>query len=557
MDISSFTIKPRLFRYYDPMNMIRLEKQTSLLYEIAMSIGNSTNLDISMKESLTTLLRKLDGIGIGVFDEINTDTPIAQIPKRGQKISNEFLLQALQNKDRSQLREHLLLEQKMTDEYLYFFNLPKTGVLFFRRRRSFDDVTLKVLDRLCDKLDQSIQACFATEKLYKKERDLQNSLFELKKAQEVKDKFLATVAHELRTPLNGVVGFIEQLADTDLDETQKHYLEVINHSSDSLMGIINDTLDFSKIDSGKLELDLHSMNLREVLEPAIEIFKCKASEKDILLITEIDDRLHQGVLCDSLRLKQVVSNLVSNAIKFTETGKVEVAIKLVDESDSELRVSFEVSDTGIGIPSSSIDNIFDPFSQAERATARRFGGTGLGLAISYQLVQKLGSELTVQSVLNEGSVFRFEIQLAKTKISSPKGENHFEVAGFSGKSILVAEDNLVNQMLVKAILKSIQVDFTIADNGAEACVEFEKSEFDLVLMDINMPVMDGLEALAKMREFEAHSTRSKTPVVALTANALVGDRERYIANGMDDCLSKPLKKLELFRILEQQIKLAK
>jgi signal transduction histidine kinase/ActR/RegA family two-component response regulator len=536
------------------MDMIRLEKQTSMLYEIAMSIGNSTNLDVSLKESLTTLLRKLDGIGIGVFDERKMDMPIAQIPKRGQFISGEYLSEALQKKVKSESRKHLLLEKKLADEYLYFFNLSNTGVLFFRRRSSLDDVTLKVLDRLCDKLDQSIQACFATEELYRKERDLQNSLFELKKAQEDKDKFLATVAHEIRTPLNGVVGFIEQLADTDLDETQKHYLDVINHSSDSLMGIINDTLDFSKIDSGKLELDLHPTNLREVLEPAIEIFKCKASEKNILLTTEIDERLGQVVLCDSLRLKQIVSNLVTNAIKFTESGKVEVSIKLVSENESHIFVSFDVSDTGIGIASKSIDNIFNPFSQAERTTTRRFGGTGLGLAISYQLVQKLGGELTVQSVLNAGSVFRFEIQLTKTKTSLKRDVNHFEVADFAGKKILVAEDNLVNQMLVKAILKSIQVDFNIADNGAEACVEFEKGEFDLVLMDINMPVMDGLEALSKMREFEHQSNRSKTPIVALTANALIGDRERYKAHGMDDCLTKPLKKIDLFRIFEQQMK---
>lgn len=538
------------------MQMIRLEKQTSILYEIAMSIGNSTDLDVSLKESLTTLLRKLDGIGIGVFDERKTDVPIAQIPKRGQFISGEYLSEALQKKVKSESRKHLLLEKKLAYEYLYFFNLPKTGVLFFRRRSSLDDVTLKVLDRLCDKLDQSIQACFATEELYKKERDLQNSLFELKKAQEVKDKFLATVAHEIRTPLNGVVGFIEQLADTDLDETQKHYLDVINHSSDSLMGIINDTLDFSKIDSGKLELDLHPTNLREVLEPTIEIFKCKASEKNILLTTEIDERLRQVVLCDSLRLKQIVSNLVTNAIKFTDSGKVEVSIKLVSENERHIIVSFDVNDTGIGIDSKSIDNIFNPFSQAERTIARRFGGTGLGLAISYQLVQKFGGKLTVQSVLNKGSVFRFEIQLTKTKTSLKSAVNNIEVVGFAGKKILVAEDNLVNQMLVKAILKSIQVDFVIADNGAEACVEFEKGEFDLVLMDINMPVMDGLVALSKMREFERQFNRSKTPIVALTANALIGDRERYKAHGMDDCLTKPLKKIDLFRIFEQQMKVA-
>ena len=533
--------------------MSRLEKQTSLLYEIAMSIGNSMDLKASLKESLTTLLRKLDGIGIGVYDEQDLAKPLVQIPVRGQKISEALVCAAFDMKSEVGVNAHVLKERKLENEYLYLFNLPKTGALFFRRRKPLGEVTLKVLSRLCKKLDHSIQACFATEKLQRKERDLQASLLELRKAQEYKDKFLATVAHELRTPLNGVVGFIEQLADTDLDETQRHYLDVICHSSDSLMGIINDTLDFSKINSGKLELDLHAMNLREVLGPAIEIFKCKASEKDILLITEIDDSLNQGVISDSLRLKQIVSNLVSNAIKFTEKGQVTVSLKLISQTDRTALVSFEVTDTGIGIDPESIKDIFDPFSQAEKAIARRFGGTGLGLAISYKLVKKFGGELGVHSVINQGSAFDFQIEFEKTGLAEISEEAVLETAGFIGTNILVAEDNPVNQLLVKAILKSVEADFTIANNGVEACDEFAKGDFDLVLMDINMPVMDGLEALTKMRQLEDTEQRPKTPIVALTANALVGDRENYIAHGMDDCLSKPLKKAELFRIFEQQL----
>lgn len=532
------------------MEKVQLERQTSLLYEIAMSIGNSLDLDISLKESLTTLLRKLDGIGVAVYDQREPEKPIAQIPIRGQKAYVSLVKEALQVKTDSSTTPHVLLIREGENEFGYFLNLHNTGVLLFRRRKPLDAVTIKVLNRLCAKLDQSIQACFATQELSRKERELQNSLIQLQKAQEYKDKFLATVAHEIRTPLNGVVGFIEQLADTDLNETQRHYLDVINHSSDSLMGIINDTLDFSKIDSGKLELDFHAMNLHEVLLPAIELFKCKASEKNILLATQIDAGLSQGVMSDSLRLKQVVSNLVSNAIKFTEHGRVDFTMALVEESQDALHVRFSVRDTGIGIDSTSLNGIFDPFLQAEKATARRFGGTGLGLAISYQLVKKLGGTLSVTSEPGQGSEFAFELTFEKSEMPQVPEETVVETDAFKGRKILVAEDNQVNQMLVSAILKSINADFTICNNGAEALQEFERETFDLVLMDINMPVMDGLQSLHLMREFERSHAKPKTPIIALTANALVGDREKYIEHGMDDCLAKPLRKAELFHVFE-------
>ncbi|GHA01183.1 hypothetical protein GCM10008090_07870 [Arenicella chitinivorans] len=532
------------------MDKVQLEKHTSLLYEIAMSIGNSLDLDVSLKESLTTLLRKLDGIGIGVFDQRDPEKPIAQIPIRGQKAYVPLVKEAIQVKSDSPTTPHVLLIREGENELGYFFNLPNTGVLFFRRRKPLDAVTIKVLNRLCAKLDQSIQACFATQELNRKERELQNSLIQLQKAQEYKDKFLATVAHEIRTPLNGVVGFIEQLADTDLNETQRHYIDVINHSSDSLMGIINDTLDFSKIDSGKLELDFHAVNLHEVLLPAIELFKCKASEKNILLVTQIDAGLSQGVMSDSLRLKQVVSNLVSNAIKFTEQGRVDVNMALTEENQDALRVRFSVRDTGIGIDSNSLNDIFNPFLQAEKATARRFGGTGLGLAISYQLVKKLGGTLSVNSEPGQGSEFAFELTFEKSEIPKVPEDTVVETDAFKGQKILVAEDNQVNQMLVSAILKSINADFTICNNGAEALEAFEREKFDLVLMDINMPVMDGLQSLHHMREHERTQAKPKTPIIALTANALVGDREKYIEHGMDDCLAKPLRKAELFHVFE-------
>jgi signal transduction histidine kinase/ActR/RegA family two-component response regulator len=532
------------------MNKRQLEQQTSLLYEIAMSIGNSLDLDVSLKEALTTLLRKLDGIGIGVFDQRKADKPIAQIPLRGQRACAKLVKEAIHVKSTSASVPHVLLIRALVNEHVYFFNLPNTGVLFLRRRKPLDAVTIKVLNRLCAKLDQSIQACFATQELNRKERELQNSLAQLQKAQEYKDKFLATVAHEIRTPLNGVVGFIEQLGETDLNETQRHYLDVINHSSDSLMGIINDTLDFSKIDSGKLELDIHAMNLHEVLLPTIELFKCKASEKNILLATQIDAGLSQGVLSDSLRLKQVISNLVSNAIKFTDQGRVDFTMAMVEENQDGLRVRFSVCDTGIGIDSASLNGIFDPFLQAEKATARRFGGTGLGLAISYQLVKKLGGTLSVTSEPGQGSEFVFELTFEKSEMPQAPEETVVETDAFKGRKILVAEDNQVNQMLVSAILKSINADFTICNNGAEALHEFERETFDLVLMDINMPVMDGLQSLDLMREFERSHAKPKTPIIALTANALVGDREKYIEHGMDDCLAKPLRKAELFHVFE-------
>ncbi len=530
-----------------------IEKQTRVQYEIAMSIGNSTDLKSSLKESMTTILRKLDGIGIGIIDKNNIDLPISHIPRRSYDDTYAHLArQAFDHKANGDVSDkHLLLFKQTKEESCYFFNLNKTGLLLFRKRQPLDDVSIKILHPLCHKLDNSIQACFATKQLRKKEQELEKSLHELKHAQNAKDRFLATLAHEIRTPLNGVIGFIEQLTETKLTKTQQYYIEVINQSSDTLMGTINDTLDFSKIESGLLELDFQPINLKTALEPAIELFKCKASEKNILLMVEIDELLDQGVMADSLRLRQVISNLVSNAIKFTEKGYVSVSIKAVEEDGECLTVLFFVEDSGIGIDQKNLSDIFNPFLQADKSMARRYGGTGLGLAISYQLVQKMKGNLTVDSQKDKGSVFAFQLTFSKTQLLKHTPIRELTNHDYSQKRVLVVEDNKVNQLLISAILDSINIQFDITNNGEEAINAYKKSSYDLVLMDINMPVMDGLTALTHIRELEKNADQfPKVPIIALTANALLGDRENYIQRGMDDVLTKPLKKLDLHQVFD-------
>ena len=371
-----------------------------------------------------------------------------------------------------------------------------------------------------------------------------------KNATKAKSDFLANMSHEIRTPLNAILGFVSLLKDNHTDEDKIKYINTIDNSSHTLLGIINDILDMSKIENGKLDIDKIDFNPYCDFESVAELFKAKAKEKNLIFDINIDKDIPNSLHSDSLRLKQIISNLLSNAIKFTADNK-KISLN-INYKDGILNIS--VKDSGIGISKEGQTKIFEPFSQAEGSTSRKFGGTGLGLSISMALVKMLKGKLQLNSQLDIGSEFYFSIPvtIGKTifKQNNTKNEQYMLNA-----HILLVEDNLANQMFMKVILKKMGLTFDIACNGYEAIDKFKQSitiqekKYDLILMDENMPNMGGIEATGNILKYEKENNITHTPIVALTANALKGDRERFIKAGMDEYLSKPVDRRKLNEIL--------
>ncbi len=369
-------------------------------------------------------------------------------------------------------------------------------------------------------------------------------------AEKAKSEFLAIMSHEIRTPMNGIIGFTELLEGSNLDPIQRRYVETVRASTKTLLGIVNDILDFSKIESGKMALDLTRTDLDAEMRLHVALFEASAASKNIALSVWIDPQMPECLMVDTLRLKQVLSNLVANAMKFTPSGgEVEVRIGLEQGAESPVRVRFGVRDSGIGIPADKQAKIFEPFSQADASTTRQFGGTGLGLSISSHLVEMMGGTLGVSSVEGEGSVFSFSLVLERCADIPAAGA---EEAGEAmtpcyDLEVLVAEDDEVNRMLIEALLSGHGIRPDFASDGIEAVEMAAQKGYGLILMDVNMPRMGGAEASAKIRERLGRGV----PIVALTANVLEGERERLLEAGMDDYVSKPIDRSAIAALLKR------
>jgi signal transduction histidine kinase/HPt (histidine-containing phosphotransfer) domain-containing protein len=456
-------------------------------------------------------------------------------------------IQGLVSKPLTQL---LSVIQKIISEKDYSQRVDiKTGDEFEVLASDFNKMVAVVESRggQLERINKSLE-----KRVVDRTKDLQDALELTNKASKAKSEFLAVMSHEIRTPLNGVIGFAEVLKTHDFGDILNEQVRLLNSSAQTLLELLTEILDFSKLDSGQLELDAHQFDLPSLVKTTLELHESNARHKGITLNCNEFKLDHDYFIGDSVRLKQILNNLIGNAIKFSHAGSVSLHVSS-DSVGSEWNINFKVTDTGIGLEKSKLQDIFSPFTQADGSITREYGGTGLGLSICQQLCDLMGGKIGVSSKKGDGSTFWFIVPLTPmTEIQEIVETETQQAESLSPKaSILVAEDNPVNQLVVRSLLTSLKQDCDIVDNGEEALARATTKKYDLIFMDYHMPIMDGLVATEKIRELGENSVNYSTPIIALTADIQQTVRRKFRRAGGSDIVLKPFTRQTLNNCLNQ------
>lgn len=456
------------------------------------------------------------------------------------------------------LNAHKITKQSTKDELIVLTIVDITYVTMIASA-----LQLKEKETFEDKLD-------VKEKALQKSEDTNEVLIEANTTAELqkqvaedtvkaKQQFLSNMSHEIRTPMNAIIGFTNVVLKTKLDDTQKEYMNAIKVSGDSLILLVNDILDLAKVNSGKMTFERSSFNLSASIASMLQLFESKILDKNILLKAEYDDAIPLMLIGDPLRLRQIILNLISNAVKFTNEGTISMNVRLVHEDDKKANISFTITDTGIGIPKDKLELIFNSYEQAGKDISRSYGGTGLGLAIVKQLVEHQGGKIIIKSVENKGSTFGFKLSFDKiqsttlTNISNNQPIATKEISKetrIKNVRVLVAEDIPLNQLLIKIILHDFGFKIDIVENGKLAIEHLQKNKYDIILMDLQMPELNGFEATAFIR----HEMNSQIPIIALTADVTTVDIGKCLSVGMNDYISKPIDEEILYNKIIKYVK---
>jgi PAS domain S-box-containing protein len=392
-------------------------------------------------------------------------------------------------------------------------------------------------------VEARVFAELATEIAEEAKRNAESATIIAENAVKAKQQFLSNMSHEIRTPMNAIIGFTKVVLKTDLNAKQKEYLDAIKMSGDALIVLINDILDLAKVDAGKMTFEKTPFKMKSSISAMLHLFETKIQEKNLSLVKEYDSKIPDVLVGDPVRLHQIILNLVSNAVKFTTKGKITVSVHLLHEDEDKVVIEFAVTDTGIGIPDEKIEKIFENFQQASSGTSRLYGGTGLGLAIVKQLVEPQGGSIRVKSIVNEGSTFSFTLSFQKTNADAELENELMELdTEIKNIKVLVVEDIALNQLLMKTLLDDFGFDRDIAENGKIAIEKLKNKDYDIILMDLQMPEMNGFEATEYIRK----TMNSKIPIIALTADVTTADLAKCKAVGMNDYLAKPVNEKLLY-----------
>jgi len=462
--------------------------------------------------------------------------------------SLHILVKAFEPQEQKRLQEAIeqVIEQHGHCETECSLNLDEQQLWLLMRVRAMPN-EYGVFDRIVGTLLDITDRKNSEEQLHKARKAAEEAAL-------AKSEFLSNMSHEIRTPMNAIMGLTELLLKEDLPPKVGENLKLIQYSADNLLVIINDVLDYSKIEAGKITLEQIDFSLRQVMQNLVDTLQFKAESKGITLLASIDENLPPRLQGDPYRINQIILNLLSNAIKFTAQGTVTLQAKLVTTRPNDAEIEISVQDTGIGIPADKLDTIFESFSQAQSSTTRTHGGTGLGLPITKRLIEMQGGQIQVDSEPGRGSTFSFNLvfPLGKSTGSESSNKSHPDKISLLGVKILVAEDNPVNQMLIRQILQNWGVETTLADDGYQVLEEAQAENYDLIFMDLQMPELNGFEATQKLRKLNNPALK-EVPIIALTADVMRETKVKVLESGFNDLVTKPFKSDQLLLVIQQHL----